>query len=104
MITKIDRRKNNWLITKRNHHKYTKRVIVGVLNNDTWNINNNEIEIQHYKNVKQENWNLIVKKYNNINCLFKRMINGNCIIIVNKLTILLLDKKPSIKDDQWLIK
>src|SRR5436190_3491450 len=104
MITKIDRRKNNWIMTKRNHHKYTKRVIVGILNNDTWNITDNEIEIQHYKNVKQENWNLIVEKCNNTNCLFGKLINGNCIITVNKSATLLLDKKPNKKGDQWLIK
>ena len=89
---------------KRNHHKYTKRVIVGILNNDTWNITNNEIEIQHYKNIKQENWNLIVEKCNNTNCLFGKLVNGNCIVSVNKSTTLLLDKKPNKKGDQWLIK
>src|ERR1044072_343825 len=82
----------------------SKRVIVGILNNDTWNIDNNEIEVQHYKNVKQENWNLIVYKYNNMNCKFGKIINGNCIVTVNKLIMLLLDKKPSKKGDQWLIK
>ena len=84
--------------------KYTKRVIVGILNNDTWNITNNEIEIQHYKNIKQENWNLIVEKCNNTNCLFGKLVNGNCIVSVNKSTTLLLDKKPNKKGDQWLIK
>ena len=104
MVTKIDRRKNNWLITKRNHDKYTKRVIIGILNNDTWNIDNNEIEIQHYKSIKQENWNLIIEKCNNTNCLFGKMINGNCIVTTNKSSTLLLDNKPSKRGDQWLIK
>ena len=104
MTSKIDKRKNNWIITKRNHHKYTKRVIVSLLNNNTWNIDNSEIEIQYYKNVKQENWNLIVEKCTDTNCLFGKWINGDCIITVNKVTTLLLDKKPIKKGNQWLIK
>jgi hypothetical protein len=39
-----------------------------------------------------------------MNCLFGKLINGNCIITVNKSTTLLLDKKPNKKGDQWLIK
>jgi len=51
------------------HNK--KKPFVDILNNDMWNIINNKIDIQHYKNVKQENWNSIVEKCTNTNCLFE---------------------------------
>ena len=49
MYTKIDKRKNNWIITKRDHPNLSKNVIIRLLVNESWSSYNDSIKIIHYK-------------------------------------------------------
>ena len=68
MYTKIDKRKNNWIISKRSHPDFSKNVIIGMLLNNSWNPYNNAIKIVHYRFRSRDSTNLTVFKCSRNNC------------------------------------
>ena len=56
MSTKIDKRKNNWIIAKNANqtNDIRNQIIVGLLVNNSWNNNSNSFEITHFNFTKQE--------------------------------------------------
>jgi hypothetical protein len=81
MYTKIDKRKNNWIITKRSHQDLNKNVIAGILKNESWDPYNDFIKIIHYKFHVSDSTNLRLTKCAKRNCDIGIQDNqGNCII------------------------
>ena len=94
MPTKIDGRKNTWIISKQQHTDWRKQVIIGTLQYKSWNLTESDIEIIHFKFKRQDNWKLILEKCNNPNCnIGHKDLNNNCIVKVERNRSLKLNDK-----------
>jgi len=49
MYITIDKRKNNWIITIRTHLNISKNVIIGLLDNNSWNSYKDMINLIYYR-------------------------------------------------------
>ena len=106
MYTKIDKRKNNWIITKRNHTDLNKNVVIGLLVNKFWDPYNDTIKLIHYRFQSRTDTNLTIFKCSRTKCDIGVQDNaGNCILSCdryNSLKINCLINK--ISEDRYILK
>ena len=104
--TKIDRRKNNWIIVKNNSDNISKQVKIGLLLNNSWNPGQRDIKIIHYRFKSRDTSNLTVFKCKQSKCDYGLMDdNGNCVITCNRLESLKInDKLVKLNDNEFILK
>ena len=92
MYSKIDKRKNNWIIFKRHHQNISRNVIIGLMVNDSWNPLADTFKMVHYRFRSQDSTNISAFKCNKTTCdVGSRSSNGDCLITVNRLSALKLN-------------
>ena len=85
MYTKIDKRKNNWIITSRTHQNISKNVVIGLLVNNTWDPFNDRIKIIHFRFRSTDSTNLVISKCTKENCdVGAKDDLGNCLLSCNR--------------------
>jgi ribonuclease HI len=106
MYTKIDKRKNNWIINKRNHQDLSKNVIIGLLVNNSWSPYKDFIKIIHYRFQSRDDTNLTVVKCYRTNCEIGLSDGkGNCIVVCDRHDSLKLNfQLVRLKVDHFILK
>jgi hypothetical protein len=101
-ISKIDGRKNSWVVCKENKKDQIK---IGFLSNNSQITDPTLCYFQHFYIEKQKNWNLYVKPYSNPNCSSGNLNSNNlCFITATKSQILYIQSKVDKDGDTYVIK